>query len=220
MINDIIYKIPNTHHCLHRWCTLKGKTPFAPILDTPIWIDQIDKNLIAEVLKLVKNKESLYENNRWEHYNVFSWTEPCVLDLKQEVKRVYKSFLSELRLPIEDKIYVNSWVFPQKKGQRLKMHNHAIHENAYLSANIVLTDNRTTTDFDIPYMSVEHGLFKVENSPGKITIFPSYLPHKVDVLDDNCRYTIGIDFITETGLLCFKQHNNNPNNPLYRATAL
>lgn len=220
MINNVIFKVPNTHPNLHRWCTLKGNNPFVPVLDTPIWIDHIDRRIIDEVLEVVKSKESLYKNNQWEHYNIFLWEEECISVLKLAVKEIYLKFLNELNLPPEKSVYVNSWVFPQKKGQKLRMHTHAIHENAYLSANIVLTDNKTTTDFDIPYISVEHGLFSVENSSGKVTIFPSYLPHKVDTLDDDFRYTIGIDFITERGIECFKKNSNNPASPLYRATLL
>lgn len=218
MIENSIYRIKNTHPNLIRFCGLKQNNPFAPVFDVPIWIDQIDINLIDDILKLIKSKEHLYDD--WTQYNLFLWKENEIFFLKKNIANVYVKFMEVLNLPVMNDLWINSWVFPQKKNMNLKLHTHATHENSYLSGNIPLTKNNTTTDYEIPYISVLGGSYECKNKPGKITLFPSYLPHSVKRLDDDERYSIGFDLITNDGMQCFLNNNNNSNDPLHRAIRL
>ena len=220
MINNTIYKVQTQNPKLHRWSSFKGNTPFAPILDVPIWVDQLDETLISKVLGTVKLKENQFKDLHWTQYNIFKWDDVEISVLKKEIFRLHNEFLLELGLPLRDDLWVNGWVYPQKQGMLLKPHNHAIHENAYLSANIILTDNKTTTDFDIPYMSINYGAFELENNIGRISFFPSYLVHSVKELKDVERYTIGFDIITQQGMEAFWKNSNNLHDPLYRAIKL
>ena len=99
---------------------------------------------------------------------------------------------------------------------QLDRHFHAIHENSFLSGNINLTDNDTTTDFHIPYL----GLACVQNSKGRMVMFPSSLPHSVEKLEDDERYSLAYDIITEDGMNYFKEHNTNKDDPLNLAVEL
>jgi hypothetical protein len=220
MINDIIYKISKPDSKLHRWSTFKGNTPFAPVLDVPIWVDDLDETLISKVLKTAVEKEKDFKNLHWTQYNIFTWNEVEISVLKKEILRIHNEFLTNLGLPLRNDLWINGWIYPQKKGMSLKPHNHAVHENCYLSANIVLTQNKTTTDFDIPYLSINAGLFELENRLGRMTLFPSYLVHSVKELQDEERYTIGLDIITQQGMETFWKYSNNPNDPLHRAIKL
>jgi len=205
---------------LYQWKTLKPNSPFAPVLDLPIWVDELDETLTYKILNSILHKEEDIIPMHWTEYNIFTWPNVSLSVLKQEVRRMHDEFLSALNLPVPKELWINGWVYPQKKGMILKRHNHAIHENSYLSANIVLTRNETTTDFDIPYISANDGLFELENKMGRIAFFPSYVPHSVKELKDDSRYTIGIDIITKEGMEQFRSNNNNPLDPLHRAVKL
>ena len=91
-----------------------------------------------------------------------------------------------------------------------------MHENAYISGNICLTENNTTTDYDIPYL----GWVTTENSKRRMTLFPSCLPHSVDKLKDGERYTIAFDLITEQGMDYFWCNNKSECDPLLLAVEL
>jgi hypothetical protein len=217
MIENSIYRIKNIHPKLFRFCGLKQNNPFAPIFDVPIWIDDVNLIIISNLLSLVKSKESLYDETHWTQYNIFAWEENEPKQLLNEIVRVYKSFFLELGLLPHKNLWINGWVYPQKKGMSLKVHNHATHQNSYLSGNIVLTENNTTTDYEIPFISVNEGMFKVKNAPGKITLFPSYLPHRVDELNEEERYTVGFDLLTEEGMNYFWSNSTDKNDALHRA---
>ena len=51
------------------------------------------------------------------------------------------------------------------------MHSHSLHENTFLSGNISLTDNNTTTDYWIPLFSLYHGMFRYVNNPDQWCYF-------------------------------------------------
>lgn len=220
MIENTVFKVPTKNPKLYRWATFRSTSPFAPVLDVPIWVDQLDETLIIKVLNAVAHRETHFSKLHWTQYNIFNWSEVEVSVLKKEILRLHNEFLKELGLPLRNDLWINGWVYPQKRGMSLKPHNHAIHENAYLSANIILTKNKTTTDFDIPYISINEGAFELENKLGRIAFFPSYLIHSVKELKDEERYTIGLDIITQEGMEEFWKNSNDPNDPLHRAVKL
>jgi hypothetical protein len=219
-IENSIYRVKTKSQNLIRFCGLKQKNPFAPIFDVPIWMNSIDKNLIDKVLVIVKENEKDFSNTKWTDYNFFEWSQHEVQKIKEQIKFNINCFLQELNVPIPSNLWINGWIFPQKKNMNLKLHNHATHENSFLSGNIVLTHNCTTTNYEIPFISLNEGLFKVKNHQGAITLFPSYLPHCVDSLSDEERYSIGFDIITEDGMNCFLKNNNDKNNCLIRSVKL
>ena len=78
------------------------------------------------------------------------------------------------------------------------MHSHSLHENTFLSGNMSLSLNDTTTDYWIPLFSLYHGYFRVKNDPGNICLFPSWIQHRVDHLKDRqVRYTLAFDLFTK-----------------------
>lgn len=183
-----------------RWKSEKKNNYFAPEWDVSLWIEDLDVNLISSFLKIVLSKEILYENTHWKQYNVFSWEYLEVVQLKTTIKKSYLKLLNVLNLDVSKEVWIRGWIFPQKKGKNLSIHNHAIHQNSYLSGNITLTNNKTTTDFQIPYLYPSIDYISIENKQGRITLFPSYLPHKVDTLLDETRYSLGFDLITSEGM--------------------
>lgn len=201
---------------LRSWKSNKANNYFAPQFNVDMWFDNIPIDLIDLLLKIVKEKENLYQNDRWQHYNIFDWEYESIINLKQQIKNSYSNFLSSINLEVEKPIWIRGWVYPQKRNMLLQRHYHAIHENSFISGNLCLTKNNTSTDYDIPYI----GWVKIKNEKGMMTLFPSCLPHAVDVLQDNERYSIAFDLITEVGMNYFWKNNRNVQDPLCLATRL
>lgn len=200
------------------WKSWRSNPPnnhFAPEFFVNMWFDSISLELIDNVLKVVKDNENLYKDDQWEHYNVFQWENRCINDLKNIIKSSYYDFCRKIGCKKEE-AWIRGWVYPQKQGMVLKRHSHAMHENAYISGNICLTENNTTTDYDIPYL----GWFTTENTKGRMTLFPSCLPHAVDKLKEEERYSLAFDLITEKGMDFFWNNNEKNCDPLLLAVEL
>jgi hypothetical protein len=197
------------------WRSNPANNHFAPNFSVDIWFDLIGLQLTNDLLEVVKRNEDLYKNHQWEHYNIFLWEDRCIRDLKDIIKASYEDFCRKIGCSRES-VWIRGWVYPQKQGMVLKRHSHAMHENAYISGNICLTENNTTTDYDIPYL----GWVTTENSKGRMTLFPSCLPHSVDKLKDGERYTIAFDLITEQGMDYFWCNNKSECDPLLLAVEL
>ena len=197
------------------WRSNPANNHFAPNFSVDVWFDLIGLQLTDDLLEVVKRNEDLYKNHQWEHYNIFLWEDRCIRDLKDIIKASYEDFCRKIGCSRES-VWIRGWVYPQKQGMVLKRHSHAMHENAYISGNICLTENNTTTDYDIPYL----GWVTTENSKGRMTLFPSCLPHSVDKLKDGERYTIAFDLITEQGMDYFWCNNKSECDPLLLAVEL
>jgi len=214
------YQVDTKNPNWFRWKSEEKNNYFAPEWDVSLWIEDLDINLISSFLKIVLSKEHLYKNEQWQHYNVFSWEYPEVVELKNDIKKSYLKFLNVLDLNTSKEIWIRGWIFPQKKGKDLPIHNHAIHQNSYLSGNIILTDNKTTTDFQIPYLYPNIDCISIENKQGRITLFPSYLPHKVDTLLDDTRYSLGFDMITNEGMNYLLKNSDYSSDSLFLSVLL
>tara|TARA_B100000287_G_C20633302_1_gene780694 strand:- start:809 stop:1417 length:609 start_codon:yes stop_codon:yes gene_type:complete len=189
---------------------------FAPQFKVELWSDYIEKPIIDDVLEWVKENEDVYADHRWEHYNVFDWEYPTVKILKERIRRAVDEFCDRVGANKEDKLWIRGWIYPQKKGMTLERHFHSMHENSFLSGNICLTENPTSTDYDIPYL----GLECVRNVRGMMVLFPSCLPHRVDELLDGERYTLAFDILTEDGMEYFNKRNKRDDDPLNLAILL
>ena len=200
------------------WRSWRSNPPhnyFSPRFSVDMWFDQLDESLVDSLLEEAKKNEDLYLEDRWEHYNTFTWDCECMDILGKVIQKSYLDFCKKLMVRPE-RVWIRGWIYPQKRGMTLNRHYHAIHENSYLSGNICLTQNDTTTNYDIPYL----GWIKVSNRKGDMTLFPSSLPHAVDQLEDEERYSLAFDLITEQGMDYFWCNNTNECDPLLLAVEL
>lgn len=188
------------------WESKESNNYFAPRFSTKMWVDDLSTHLIENILEVVRKyeQEGLYANDRWEHYNVFAWDHKCIDILGTLIRISYQDFCRAIDIPEEKGIWIRGWIYPQKYGMTLDRHVHALHENSFLSGNLCLTQNNTTTDYDIPYV----GLTKIKNSKGRLLLFPSCIPHSSDTLKEPDRYTLAFDMITEQGMDYFRKYNN------------
>ena len=209
-INSLVLK--ERRDKLHRWKTWEPKTPFAPTVDAHVWVDSYGPLLAKELQVLIKEtrignvSEGTFLVGQdfkkwWTKYNIFSWTEWTVLSMLRD--NVYGSYVQYCKTldvePLDRKdIWIRGWFVRLEQGDHIGMHSHSLHENTFLSGNMSLSSNDTTTDYWIPLFSLYHGYFRVKNDPGNICLFPSWIQHRVDSLKDRqVRYTLAFDLFTK-----------------------
>jgi len=170
----------------------------------------INTNLISEILlqkekEIIKkyppydhggtelNKESV--TSRFIYFNLLQFDEFNFL--KKYIRKAHDNFLRSLNLNIDNEYYVQCWFNVMRKGEEIKKHNHAnnIESIAYLSGHICINVDKTNTYYELPYSKK---IYKSENQPGKITLFPSWVDHFTDKVEsDQKRITIAFDIKTK-----------------------
>lgn len=190
-------KLTNTHPNLHRWKSWEPNTPFAPVFDLPIWVEDIDTSFIEDLkIEIEKNNPGSYKDT-WRTYNIFKWDNPSVKSLQSHIIRVYNDFSDSLEFPkqkLED-LWIRGWAVVLNPEESVPKHCHSYHENTFLSGNLMISDNQTTTDYFIPHLSDYYGSWKCENKSGRITLFPSWTLHEVKPTEEK-RFSIGFDLFT------------------------
>ncbi len=208
---------------LYRWKSWEGNTPFAPVYDVPIWLDDIDSSLLDPLVQsMVENNHGNYREN-WQEYNIFKWEYPCLKKLREEVYRVYKDYMKALHLQPElpESLWIKGWAVFLEPDEEIELHCHSYHENSYLSANISFAEG-TTTDYVIPHLTTYYGSWKCSNKEGRITMFPSWVEHSVEPVKER-RYSIGLDlfdFNTMDYISNNRDHNSHEQNTILEAIRL
>ena len=195
--------IPNKA-CIHVFESKESKNFFTPIYKYFLYenILKIDlKKLKNYILRIEKNilrdfksegdgntglgNDSL--TSRHHSYNLFSFNETKYLI--ESIKKNYNLFLKELKVQPPSTTYGKCWANVMRKGDQIKRHRHAIDSKSYLSGHLCVKTNKTNTYYRNPYSGE---VFKSENKPGKLTIFPSWMEHYTDVA--SClRITVAFD---------------------------
>lgn len=204
-------KIPNTHPNLNRWKSWRANTIFAPNFDISIYSDVYGKELSEKIVsKIVENDVGMSSDvadalnttyqRQWSMYNIFAWDCEEMRVLSQKIYDSYSQFMRSLgQNPLDkDKLWIRGWAVVLTDGERLEQHCHAFHENTYLSGNLSLSELGTTTDYWFPYLGLYFDWWRVPNKFGSLTMFPSWLEHKVEPnTTGELRYSIGFDLFTE-----------------------
>ncbi len=198
---------------IHRWKTWEPKSPFAPSLDAHVFCDEYDA-LLAKEIRVIANQTYLGQideskflsaanwKSLWTKYNLFTWHHSVFKILRDLIYDSYVEYCEALEFPVLDRkdIWIRGWFTRLENGQEIGMHSHALHENAFVSGNMSLHNLNpwTTTDYWIPLFSLYHGYFHVKNEPGVVTLFPSWLQHRVDKNQSaKVRYTLAFDLFNE-----------------------
>jgi hypothetical protein len=187
-----------TNPKLHRWKSWKANTPFAPSFDVPIWVEDLNNYFVKSLIEDIQEKNLGSYRETWRTYNIFDWNTPSTNFVKSSIVRVYNEYLNSLddyskeRL---DDLWIRGWAVVLESGEEVPKHCHSWHENTFISGNLMLSDNKTTTDYFIPHLSDYYGAWKCENAPARITLFPSWVMHKVDPCEHR-RISIGFDIFS------------------------
>lgn len=211
-----------------RWVSLEKTNPFAFSFDYNFWHDSISKSLNNKLIKAILKKKKYNTRNKefvlqdmeyttWIEENIFKWKNKEIKLLKNSIKKILKKFFNQINYKQEKKIYIQGWPNVLKKNQAHPEHFHDDYRHGFLSGNIILTDNKTTTDYNIYPRSCQFGYYKCKNFPGSVTIFSSYISHKVDRIQDDLRMSIGFNLYTQTAMNYFIKTKKfqDPLNPIY-----
>ena len=189
---------------MYRWKSWEAQTPFAPSFDVPVYVDSIDveglEDLLASKLPI-----------EWTTYNIFDWDEDIIKNLADKIYWSYTEYINQLCYNIipKDKLWIRGWGVRIDPNDYLNHHAHAFHENTYLSGNLSISNLDTTTDYFFPYLGWYFGYWKVKNVPGKMTLFPSWLEHKVDKnTTGQVRFSLGFDMFTEQSISYIRKNRN------------
>lgn len=198
-INNLVIKKQGDK--LHRWKTWEPNTPFAPSLDVSLYIDFLDPSTSDDLLNFVlSEKIGSHNDDLWKRYNIFSHHDPFIKSLRDKIWEMYIDYCASLEVESYEmnEVWIRGWAIKLENGQSLNMHSHSLHENTFLSGNISLTENSTSTDYWIPLFSLYHGPYQCENIPGKICLFPSWVQHGVNANQSGkVRYSVGFDMFTK-----------------------
>ena len=189
---------------MYRWKSWKGQTHFAPSFDVPVYVDSIDveglEDLLASKLPI-----------EWTTYNIFDWDEDIIKNLADKIYWSYTEYINQLCYNVipKDKLWIRGWGVRIEPGDHLNHHAHSFHENTFLSGNLSVSNLNTTTDYFFPYLGWYFGYWKVKNVPGKMTLFPSWLEHKVDKnTTGQVRFSLGFDMFTEQSISYIRENRN------------
>jgi len=189
---------------MYRWKSWESQTPFAPSFDVPVYVDSIDveglEDLLASKLPI-----------EWTTYNIFDWDEDIIKNLADKIYWSYNEYINQLCYNVipKDKLWIRGWGVRIEPGDHLNHHAHSFHENTYLSGNLSLSNLDTTTDYLFPYLGWYFGYWKVKNVPGTMTLFPSWLEHKVDKnITGQVRFSLGFDMFTEQSISYIRENRN------------
>ena len=189
---------------MYRWKSWEAQTPFAPSFDVPVYIDSID----------VEGLEDLLASNlqiECTTYNIFDWDGDIIRSLADNIYWSYTEYSNQLCYNIipKDRLWIRGWGVRIEPDDHLNHHAHAFHENTYLSGNLSISNLDTTTDYFFPYLGWYFGYWKVKNVPGTMTLFPSWLEHKVDKnTTGQVRFSLGFDMFTEQSISYIRENRN------------
>ena len=188
------------------------KTPFAPAYDYYICETNVGHLVDCKKLKeqiLYKEKEILekfdYDHDwntglgknsltsRSNSYNLLKWS--GTENLKIAIKENLYTFLKGLNLPIDSSYYVQCWANVLRTGEFIKLHHHWHSPYTFLGGHVCVSSCETNTIYVNPYTYEE---YQSNNTQGKLTLFPNWLPHKTTTnLSNDERVTIAFDIINE-----------------------
>ena len=194
------------------------RTEFAPSFNYHIYedilqdinIEQITSTILLKEKEIIKkyppygdgqtglNQLSDCLTSRYFYYNLLSW--PEMKSLKEAIKKSHNLFLEELNFNSNRKVYIQCWANVMRKNDMIQPHIHHTNDDTYLGGHICISANNTNTYYTDPFNKKS---YKDENKPGKITLFPGWISHYTDKIEDTqIRISIAFD-------ICKKEHIDN-----------
>ena len=173
------------------------KLDFNPLKDE---ILSKEKKLISELPDVDGDfgtdlgRESL--TARANRYNIFDFD--SAVPLKEAALSMHDKYIETLGTPNTDELYVHGWANVMRYMQHINVHQHEIKSWIYLTGHVTLACNNTTTWYMNPHDMDDYGS---KNNPGKMTIFPSWVPHGTDQVntDGDIRVSVAFDILTKVG---------------------
>ena len=208
--------------------SLEPMTPYAPSWDFSFgvykWLEQdkiekIKSWILSNEQRFISSYSGDYDGGTglgldsvtggFAQYNLFKFSKelPELDDLLNFVRTSYIQFVNEDNTPaIESEIVC--WFNVMRAGQQVKEHTHGAGNDVYLSANLILDDYPTKTNYRCPFD--RDLILPIDNNTGILTIFPSCIPHYSDTfVNGGERISIAMD-IRILGILESKERQAIP----------
>jgi len=200
-----------------------------------MWHDELENKDFSSILNYANN---IIENNfhlldklnkhfsYWDKRNLFIELkdDETIKYIKKSIKKSCKNFVNSIDGE-EHEVYINGWlnIMTSEKVNRLNGHLHSNHENSYLSGNLVLTETtNSATSFALPNWNnpTEYHLVDVKSKKGGLNIFPSWLYHWVNTIEEDLRIVLGFDLFLKSAVDYYWKHNSDTDWPIKRAVKL
>tara|TARA_B100000073_G_scaffold295418_1_gene259738 strand:- start:67 stop:720 length:654 start_codon:yes stop_codon:yes gene_type:complete len=182
------------------------KTDLAPNYKYVILESQLkDTNLILLKDEILNREKQITDGkdislSRYRFFNNEFWHRPIIKSLENEIKEYVLKYLNYQLLEVPNDLYISAWVNVMRKEQKIDIHQHDHTEHSFISGNICVTTQNTKTHYINPYnyFTLEKQAHHSDNLPGKVTIFPSTLPHYTDQYEgDKERITMAFDIFVK-----------------------
>jgi len=200
-----------------------------------IWYDELKNKNFTSIINYAKKNiisKNLHHSNSditkktsyWDKHNIFEdlKDDTQIKYIKKSIKNSYKDFVKSVKGK-EETIYINGWLNIMTKNMKLVEHLHGNHENAYLSGNLILTDTKNSkTSFALPDWDnmKSYYLHTIDSKKGHLNLFPQWLYHWVEPIDDDLRIVLGFDLHLKKAIDYYWKHNSEFDYPLRRAVKL
>ena len=144
---------------------------------------QWDK-LLAQQRNMAIN--NIPRSNMFAQFNLLQLDETNFL--KEEIKREALKYTE-----VDCELYGQAWANVLRNGEAFPIHAHCIGPQAYISGNIAVQTDETSTYYITTFYKQR---YESKNVDGNIALFPSWLEHYTDQAKPGQeRITIGIDLI-------------------------
>jgi hypothetical protein len=148
----------------------------------------------------------------WE-YNLLNFEYPEIKELKEIIYQEYVVYMNSMGLTPEP-VYIQCWMnILRNNGRIISPHDHsnahgeAPAEYSYMSGNIAIQTENTTTNFANPFLGLNQYI-EVPNKNGEMILFPSFVTHWTSQnKSETPRITISFDIITEEVYNMIDNHN-------------
>jgi len=195
-------------------------TPFSPNynyfifendIDDKVEINEILNHMLDREKELMKDDKNIDKSNsekknmtiRYKFFNEKIFKMKYMINLIDVLRENIYNYSKVLYEKVPEKLWVQIWCNILRKDQSIDIHQHDSSEHSYLSGNLCLQSNNTKTHYINPqnYFKKFNPEYSSENKKGRLTIFPSTIPHYTDSVKDNeLRVSIAFDVIIESDM--------------------
>ena len=191
-------------------------TSLAPNYDYNILENNIgDKVNMYEVLAHMENRYEHLKNTltneedkksqtiRYFIFNKDILKTEYMINLIDNIREHVHFYCDHLRFQKPPRLWLQLWCNFLLSNEKIDIHQHAWDKYSFLSGNLCLKTKDTYTHYLNPHRyfrnkNPEHEVYNSKNEIGKLTIFPSTMPHTTDIVTgEEKRVTIAFDVLVE-----------------------
>lgn len=179
------------------------KTEFAPnyryvILENNIEVDNLKELILDREREVSDGFDITY--SRFKYFDKNFWKKPEIEKLENSIKENILIYLKSLHITIPENLFIQAWINVMRNKQMIEIHQHDCSPHSFISGNICIDSLDTQTHYvdPISFHHTDKKIFSSDNTPGKITLFPSVLPHYTDqYLENDVRITVAFDIFVK-----------------------